>query len=328
MSRSWARFNYSLTVMGRLELQPSNDSADGATVSIDGEEAGTIPFSQDLLPGRHSVRVEREGFHPVTRWFEISGGQTYASDVSLRPLPPPTGEVLVAADISDATVYIDGEPSGSVPTIIELPPGEHAIEVRAEGFETFIQTVNVESDSRATVTATLQPEQPPGGTLLVMTVPAGASVSVDGQERGEGPATVDGLPPGTHIIEVEAEGYLPVNERVEVEEGRQATIRLELEEIPQGGSLRITSSVEGAEVLLDGRTIGRAPLVERDIEPGEHVVVVRASGHREWERRLEIEAGVQLLVEATPDEAGGVTVTADVDDAVVWIDGAEVGRRR
>lgn len=323
--RAWLRFNFDLERLGRIELRNTDETARGATVTIDGEEVGTVPLSHELIPGRHSFTVSREGYHEVTRWFEVAGGQNYVVDLAMRPVPPPQGEVLIAADVSGAEVSIDGSPAGTTPMIAELEPGEHAIEIRAEGLEPHSEVVTVEAGQRVTLSATLQPSRPPGGTLVVITAPPGATVVVDGNERGTAPITVEELTPGSHIVEARLEEHQEVTERVDIEEGRQATLRLELEVIPEGGGLRITSSVDGAEVLLDGEPIGRAPVTHRDIEPGEHVIVVRAPGHREWERRINIESGVDLMVEATPDGFGRLNVTSDVEDAEVVIDEQVVG---
>ncbi len=325
VTRSWVRFNFTLTAMGRLELRAADETAQGATVAIDGEEVGTIPVSVELSPGRHRVVVTREGYHELSRWVELSGGQTYTTEVALRPVPPPQGEILVAADVSGAQILLDGTPVGTTPTIVEAEPGDHTLEIRSEGLEPHSQVVTVTAGERITVNVTLRPERPPGGTLLVLTQPSGAQVLVNGEERGTSPLTLEEIPPGTHIVEVRREGYQDGRETVEVTEGRQASVSIDLEEIPRGGGIQVTSSVPGAEVLLDGRSIGRAPLTERDIEPGDHTLLVRAPGHHDWERQVTIEEGVVLRIEATPDGYGRLTVEANVEGAQILSDGDVIG---
>lgn len=48
----------------------------GADVAIDGERAGTLPFSEPLPAGPHKVRVTREGYRPFEQEAVIAGGQT------------------------------------------------------------------------------------------------------------------------------------------------------------------------------------------------------------------------------------------------------------
>ncbi len=227
--------------------------------------------------------------------------------------------------MTGAQVFFDGEDVGTTPMIHEAAPGDHTIEIRASEFEPHSEIVQVEAGQRHTVNATLRPSEPPGGTLVVLSEPVGAVISVDGAERGPTPITLEGLVPGTHIIEARLDGYEDTTERAQVSVGQQETVRLEMTAIPQGASLRIQSTVAGAQVLLDGVAIGSAPIVHRDIPAGEHVVIVRAPGHREWERRLQLEAGVELLVEATPDAFGRITVNSETENAEVVIDGVVIG---
>jgi hypothetical protein len=67
------------------------------------------------------------------------------------------------------------------------------------------------------------------------------------------------------------------------------------------GRLLLSANVVGAEIELDGASMGRyegSPLRREIIEPGHHVVRVRASGYRELTRDIEIEAGATLVIEA------------------------------
>ena len=45
-----------------------------ANVSVDGKHHGATPVSLELPEGRHSVRVERDGFAPQERPIEVSPG--------------------------------------------------------------------------------------------------------------------------------------------------------------------------------------------------------------------------------------------------------------
>jgi TonB family protein len=63
---------------------------DGATVRVDGRTIGTTPLDQALLgPGRHEVRVERQGFRAQTRRIEAGAGQPLLVALRLEPLVEP-----------------------------------------------------------------------------------------------------------------------------------------------------------------------------------------------------------------------------------------------
>src|SRR5207244_547080 len=61
----------------RLELgRLSVNAMPWGNVYIDGQLLGTVPLTDvPIWPGTHSLRVEREGFQPYERTFEITSGQ-------------------------------------------------------------------------------------------------------------------------------------------------------------------------------------------------------------------------------------------------------------
>ena len=131
-----------LDPLGEITLSAANDSATGATVRIDGQPVGAVPMQQMVEPGRHLIQIDREGYVTFTQWVQIAGAQQLALPVMLERQAPSTGSVLVAADISGAAIYIDGDPRGSTPTVIDnVTAGVHRVEVRADGFQTQIAMI-------------------------------------------------------------------------------------------------------------------------------------------------------------------------------------------
>src|SRR2546422_11008661 len=57
---------------------------------VDGQLVGTVPLIDvPIQPGTHALRVEREGFQPYERRFEIGSGQRLKiTDIVLRELAP------------------------------------------------------------------------------------------------------------------------------------------------------------------------------------------------------------------------------------------------
>jgi len=92
--------------------------------------------------------------------------------------------------------------------------------------------------------------------------------------------------------------------------------------------VRITGGVRGAKLLVDGKeagTLSAAP-VPLDVPPGEHLLVVRRPGYAEYSRRIDVQEGSQQEVAVSLEATMGfATLTADVAEAVVLVDGEEVG---
>ncbi len=76
------------------------------------------------------------------------------------------------------------------------------------------------------------------------------------------------------------------------------------------GRLVVRASQTGAEVELDGAVIGRyegTPLRRETVEPGTHVLRVRAPGHREFVREVDVEEGATFVIEAALEPIGAWT---------------------
>lgn len=64
-----------------------NTDVSGATVELDGREVGTTPLRDTLTlePGRHSLRVIREGYVPVRADVQVEAGLRTAAYLDFRP---------------------------------------------------------------------------------------------------------------------------------------------------------------------------------------------------------------------------------------------------
>jgi hypothetical protein len=85
----------------------------------------------------------------------------------------------------------------------------------------------------------------------------------------------------------------------------------------QPGRLVVRATAHGAVVELDGALVGTfdgEPVRRETVEPGHHVVRVRAPGHREYVREIEIEEAATVMLEAALAPAGAWTASP-----LVWV---------
>jgi tetratricopeptide (TPR) repeat protein len=59
----------------------------GATVRLDGKEAGATPLTVKLKRGKYVLRVEKTGYEPAERTVDVAGQDELPVPVALRPLP-------------------------------------------------------------------------------------------------------------------------------------------------------------------------------------------------------------------------------------------------
>jgi hypothetical protein len=343
VGQSRQTLSFRLSPISRLEVRAADSSASGATLRVDGDILGTVPSSPTIEPGRHQVSIEREGFEPFAQWVELNSGQTITLNVSLTAITLEQGTLLIAGAVSGAQVSVDGRPRGNTPAIVEIEPGQHLVEVRAEGYEPFSQTVTVAPGARVTLDPTLVEESPPGGSLRVLFRTPSAVIWIDGESRGPAPVTVEGLVPGTHIVEARVDGRPVAIQRVTIEEGRRETIMLEVDSNPasaptpavvttppaaggmtsrfpaplpaagQAGRLTVVSSTSGAEVLIDGALIGIAPVRDHRLAAGTHTIEVRATGHRRFTTTVDVTEGLvqQINADLVADPGSGLGSASD-----------------
>ena len=103
----------------------------GVTEPNPSSRGESLPLIVDeLMPGQHSLRLERECFEPIATAFgvaDVPGDRTETIE-----LIPAVAVVTVETNSRDATIYVDGEPQGLAPTrLVNLCEGPHVIEVRA-----------------------------------------------------------------------------------------------------------------------------------------------------------------------------------------------------
>jgi hypothetical protein len=111
------------------------------------------------------------------------------------------------------------------------------------------------------------------GALYVTSVPLGAVVTVDGQERGRTPVSLSPLAVGEKTVRVTLEDHAPWSRTVAVQGDSVGRVHAELE--PQTGQLRVLARPWGT-IYVDGTLHARESDVwyETSLPAGEHRVTV------------------------------------------------------
>jgi hypothetical protein len=65
------------------------------------------------------------------------------------------------------------------------------------------------------------------------------------------------------------------------------------------GTLQIESLPAGAQVILDGRSVGTTPLTLSDVAAGSHSVQIALAGHRGWRTSVSVEPNGHARVGAS-----------------------------
>lgn len=197
--------------------------------------------------------------------FALWGGSSPGTGQAATSGPATTSAV------SGSTPPVDPTPATSAPAGTAAPASTVAVVAPAA--------------SGAEVAPPAAPEKKLG-SIKVLTDPVNAEVFVNKVSRGtceKGPLLIEGLPlePGEATVTVQLEGYDPYRGSVPLTAGETATmpvIRLRKYVPPKAGVglFDITSEPSNLKVTVDGRSVGRTPLMRLEMKEGAHQLVVEA----------------------------------------------------
>jgi hypothetical protein len=303
----------------------------GATVFLDGQPQGQAPMLVTTTSGRHQIRLQKDGFEPLETWIEAKDNQVQTYAPTLKEIPKPKyGTVVVDADVPDAEVYIDGNkhPDNTPAVIQNVIEGLHVIEVRKAPALPWKQTIQVTSGQQTKVRAELNASLNGGvGVVRVLSDAPGARAFLDGIDMGPVPVDIKDVKAGDHIVQVKAPGMQTGEKRVAVQAGQSQIVKFDLNQEASGdtGLLKVVSTVPEALVYIDGAALGKVPQ-EKRVSSGEHPVVVRLEGYKQFEQKVRVEAGQTVTVQADLKSVGRLRVLTTPSRATVLINGIAVGQ--
>ena len=183
------------------------------------------------------------------------------------------------AAIQDYRAYVDA-----------TPPGQGR---RADAAQALTDLVPI-ADKLAPDTGAKVVE--PKHTKINVSSPApGARVSCDNGKPSEpgAPLTVE-VAPGKHVCVVSAAGFFEEKREVVAVEGEFVPVEVALVEQP--AQLRVVGA-DGAEISVDGRTVGVASSAQFPITAGVHLVAIGKNGHNAFVREVEFSRGQEKRID-------------------------------
>jgi hypothetical protein len=306
-----------MTLLGVLMLtQPAHAQASGilkvnanvdqATVHVGAELLGPAPLTREIAPGSYMVRVTADGFDPYVRQVTVTSGKTATVGAKLS-IGGGTADFMANPD--GATVEINGKDTGlRTPTRLSaLSDGRYRYRLLKEGYEPVEGDFEIKNFNNPLISVTLQSSS---GRFEVTSEPSGATVYVDGQERGETPLVLEGVDPGLHQVGVRANGYALLVREVDTSDGSKGSVNARLKK--EGGKITVKTGEAQATVMLDGVPIGTGKSVSVKATRGSYVVDVQAPGMAPATGtakvpvkgsvlyKAELEAGQSAIAESTP----------------------------
>lgn len=219
------------------------------------------------------------------------------------------GFITIARSVAVSAITIDlnnpetfyAQPANvGIDSLLKLPlgnrvlvlPGTYNVTLQAKGFEAVEQTIEVSGDRHQQFELVMT--RLPGNLDIKLPEDLPADVYIDGEIVGKLPGTVSGIAAGKHQLMVDAPLYRPNTQNVLIR-GKGETQTLELSLQPAWAEYSFTSSPEGASVVIDGKQVGKTPLLAK-VEEGTRALKVEAPLFKPFEQEIGVVAGDNLTV--------------------------------
>jgi len=289
---------------------------EGAIVWISGERAGISPVKKSLRSGSYMIKASIKGYFDGTRMINLESGKQVGITISLSARP---GKLVVRTKPSGALVLVDGEKIGISPVEKDVSVGSHLVKATLDGFIGAKQAVKVGSMEKSEVVLSLAET----GVLIVRTKPEAAMIYIDDKQFGVSPVTARNLSGGKHRVSVRKKGYGETVQVAEVMAGKKTEALVSLNALP--GTLVVNTTPSGADIIIDGRKIGRSPL-EKKVAAGKYLVKASLDGYFAGESEATIEPGKKTGLSLDLKTPGYLVVDTDPEGAEIWIDGKKFGK--
>ena len=202
-----------------MTVSPAN-----AVVSVDGkmQETTDNTVTVFLEYGNHNYRVEAPNHESEVGVVQI-GKEKKLMEVKLQ-----SSQATLTLNCTDknAEIFINDKKYGVGNCSCALNAGTYLIEVRRPGHRTEKQMVVLGEKEQKTLV--LNAPQPMYGKLNLSSKPANCEVFLDGKQIGSSPDVFANILEGQHNVELRKEGYENATKLVTIEEGKVATVNVEL----------------------------------------------------------------------------------------------------
>jgi hypothetical protein len=292
----------------------------GAIAYLDGVELGPTPAQNTKVGvGKHLIRVEKPLYHPYVEEITLTSDGIEQVHANLKPR---FGRLVIESEPAGAVVQLNGQQKGKTPIDLpELASGDYTITVSKDLYHDSVEKYAITDGSNNKRSVVLHPAF---GQLSVEVNPKGADVFVDGQFKGKAPIVLDELPSGTFRLKVSQDLYETLDEEFSIEDGKTNKQFVVL--TPRFGTLIITGSPESAQISINGKAVGKLPLINHRVGTGLAEIKISLKDYHEHEQFIQVDVNEMYPVNVDlVRHSGTIVAISTPPEALLRLDGVEVG---
>jgi|GEM_PF-2925581 formylglycine-generating enzyme required for sulfatase activity len=267
------------------------------------------------------ISIKYLGDFDFTLPYKLEGSRIYEMALGMKE-----ATLIITANPTESEIYIDNEKIGEGSVNKELSIGiEHHYKVLNKDYyseEGTIVFLNVETKE---IKVKLEPNF---GLITVTSEPYGADVLIDGKNVGKTPYVNQKISRGPHRVELRKEGY---NGLVKVIKIRAGETNVELDSVAlvpkemKYGALVINSTPQDADVVVDGREIGKTPIAVPNLLIGNHSVVLNKKGYFQITENVVILENDTTVLSLELLKGQEITIVSNKTGDKIFFDGKYLG---
>jgi hypothetical protein len=254
------------------------------------QEAAAPKQEAVAVPKQEPVRAPKQQAAAAPKQEAVAGREQESVGVPSQPVTAIVGQISVKSSPAGSEFEISGANQevnrGKTPMIVDnLPIGQYQVRLKRSGWPDYVEAVSVRPSATATIDHTFQ-----GINVTLQSDPSGATIFMDQTELGKTPLKAS-LPPSPVELVSRIGALEPVSMQVTPDPTGTATLEFK----HKYGWVAISSDRRHAEVLIEGFSFGKAPILGI-LPPGRHSVVVRASGYQDQTQVADVQAGQRIAM--------------------------------
>ncbi len=293
---------------GHLEIVTTPDKA---SIFLNGENKGLTPLIlSDIAAGTYQLKITSPRYFAIEQPVNIEGlGHTSQLEFELKPA---WGRISFRSEPAGATISVAGKDYGTTPGTAEILASGEQVDISLPGYKTWQETLHIGvGEHKEWPLVTLLPAD---SELQIASIPAGASITLNGQYLDKTPAILALGPDTRHTLNLFLAGYELSTTQVMLAQGEQKALNIKLK--AKLGSLNITSKPNNAEIYINGTLRGTTPTT---LSLPAHLwpIEVRKAGYAAMSKSVSPKPGVQQALHFVLNPAGQTGLSEDQNMAKV-----------
>ena len=249
---------------------------------------------------------ERQRLQSLAQKSDPESGATYSTVMGRRGVA--TGSLKVTSDPPGATLLLNGEFIGrSNADFTSVGGGVYQLAATLPGHDLVEKEITIVGGRHEDVAIKFEISK---GRVIITSTPEKALVYIDKIPGGRRTPLELSLEEGAHDVLVEMPGHYPERRTIVIASHRKTEIAIEL--TPKPGRISVLTRPSGAEVFVDGESIGHSDIINQLTLGGTHTVRIEKNGFSTVTQTVEIselhgQSLVVNLTEAVPASATSVS---------------------